>query len=278
MHFPRLWFVCLVGLISLLSTPVPARCGEAEEEEVNTGQDITRPLTRFDIRYKFQNAPGSRNDDIHTVTLRVDKPFELSPTWKIATRFDLPLTATNIPSRDNPGGSMHYGVSDVLAQALVVHTPTENFAWAAGAELIFPTASEDSMGTGRYQIGPLAAARWKTDTMLKGSWFALAGRWDRDFAKVTPDSTPTNELQFAPIVYFPLPNQFFINLFPSLDIKYNLGKKRPQDEGRWFVPANVMVGKMLRRNVVSSIEVGVPIINDYKFYDFKVEARIGILF
>ena len=62
----------------------------AGEEEVNNGQDITRPLTRFDIRYEYQNAPGSRNDNMNVTTLRVDKPFPLMPRWEFASRIDLP--------------------------------------------------------------------------------------------------------------------------------------------------------------------------------------------
>ena len=75
-----------------------------------------------------------------------------------------------------------------------------------------------------------------------------------------------------------MPHNAFINLFPSSDIRYNAGNKRAGDKGRWFVPANVLLGKMVRKNMVASVEVGVPIIKDYRVYDFKSEFRIGIFF
>ena len=187
--------------------------------------------------------------------------------------------STNLPHpKDNPRGNMRSGMSDVLTQALLVHVPNKSFAWAAGAQMIFPTASERTMGTGKYRVVPTAGARFGTDNMLRGSWVALAARWDKDFAESRHDSKKVNELQFAPVVNIWLPGYWFINLFPSPDIRYNLGEKARGDSGRWFVPANFMLGKMFGKNVVSSIEVGIPVVNDYRVYDFKLEARIGFLF
>jgi hypothetical protein len=39
-----------------------------------------------------------------------------------------------------------------------------------------------------------------------------------------------------------------------------------------------MVGKLVTRSIVASLELGVPIVNDYQVYDFKLEARVGFFF
>jgi hypothetical protein len=69
-----------------------------------------------------------------------------------------------------------------------------------------------------------------------------------------------------------------VNLYPSSDIRYNFAAKRPGDSGRWFLPFNFMVGKMVTRSIVASIEIGVPLVDDYQVYDFKLEARVGFFF
>ena len=69
-----------------------------------------------------------------------------------------------------------------------------------------------------------------------------------------------------------------MNLYPSSDIRYNFAAKRPGDSGRWFLPFNFMVGKLLTRSIVASLEMGIPIVKDYEVYDVKTEARVGFCF
>ena len=35
---------------------------------------------------------------------------------------------------------------------------------------------------------------------------------------------------------------------------------------------------MIDKSIVTSLEIGVPIVNDYKQYDFKMEFRVGFFF
>ena len=39
-----------------------------------------------------------------------------------------------------------------------------------------------------------------------------------------------------------------------------------------------VVGKMLTKNLVGSVEIGFPLIEDYHVYDFKMEWRLGFFF
>jgi hypothetical protein len=168
-------------------------------------------------------------------------------------------------------------MGDVLLQALFIKTESADFAWALGAQTIFPTATEDGMGGGKYRLVPTVGARWNTPAMGTGSWIALVGRYDFDVAG-KDNRNHFSELQFSPIINLPLGQGWFLNLFPSTDIRYNLRDERPGDKGKWFVPFNFMLGKMVNKSTVASVEVGVPIVNDYQVYDFKIEARIGWFF
>ncbi len=55
---------------------------------------------------------------------------------------------------------MTFGVGDVLLQGLLINAPTPRFAWAVGTQLIFPTASEDEMGGGKWRLVPTVGARY----------------------------------------------------------------------------------------------------------------------
>jgi hypothetical protein len=106
----------------------------------------------------------------------------------------------------------------------------------------------------------------------KGSFFAFLVRYDYDFAGEA-DRPHRSELQFAPLFNINLPQQWFVTLYPSSDIRINL-----IDGGKLFLPFNAMVGKMVTRSIVASVEIGVPMVNDYHVYDFKLEARVGVFF
>jgi hypothetical protein len=249
----------------------------AAEEEVNNGQDPTKPLTRIDLRYQYQNLPPDDHDNAHIFTPRADKPFVLAPGVSLATRLDLPLFLTDAVSPDNPGGAYVFGIGDMLLQGLLIYTPSKRFAVAGGAQMIFPTASRDNTGAGKYRLVPTLGARYSLPELTPGSWAAFLLRYDYDFAGES-DRRHISELQLAPLVNLALPDTWFVNLYPSSDIRYNFASKRPGDTGRWFFPFNFMVGKMVTRSMVASVEIGVPIVDAYQVYDFKIEARIGFFF
>jgi hypothetical protein len=165
----------------------------------------------------------------------------------------------------------------MLLQGLLIYAPTQRFAVVGGTQMIFPTASRDNMGAGKYRLVPTLGARYNLPEITKGSWAAFLLRYDYDVAGES-DRRHISELQLAPLVNIALPDGWFVDLYPSSDIRYNFAAKRPGDAGRWFVPFNVMVGKLVTRSIVASLEMGVPIVNDYQVYDFKLEARVGFFF
>lgn len=251
------------------------------EEVVNNGQDPTKPLTRVDIRYQYQNLTPSDHDNANIVTLRADKPIPIGDGWSLGARFDMPLFFTDAVSADNVDGNTEFGMSDLLAQALFIKTANEKIAYAVGGQLILDTATEQQMGGGKYRLVPTLGMRYALPEISKGTWMAALARYDYDFAdgRDEDDTRPhKSELQLAPLINFALPDNWFVDLYPNSDIRYNFGHEYPGDSGRWFIPADVMIGKMVTKSTVASVEASVPIIDDYQVYDFKVEGRVGFFF
>ena len=88
-----------------------------------------------------------------------------------------------------------------------------------------------------------------------------------------PDS---GELQLQPTLNVELPHGLFLNLFPSSDIRINLGT--PKGSGRLFFPFDALVGVMVTPSLVTSLEASLPIVKDYPVYDFKLEAKVSYFF
>ena len=267
----------IVVFICLLLISMNIRISFAEDEVLNNGQDITRPLTRFDVRYQFQRLPSPADGNSNIATLRADHPFTLTSDLKFTARFDMPFVVSTATGPDNLDGSTKVGFGDLLAMGLLIYKLSDRFACAAGAQFTFPTASTDEMGSGKYTVLPTLGVRMDLHEISRGSLAALITRYNTDYAG-NSDRSHISELQFAPMVVINLPQRWFVNLFPSTDIRYNLANEKPGDKGRWFIPADFMVGKMLNKTTVASLEVSIPIIKDYNVYDFKMEARVGFFF
>ena len=159
----------LIVLITSLSSVV-----FSQEEDANTGQDFTKPLTRFDIRYKFQQITGDTDKSL--MTFRVEKPFPLEDGWKLSTRFEVPLISSDVSSRDNLNGDYEFGFGDILTRVSFISPQYDRFAYGVGARMIWPTGTQDQMGTGKYQLAPTFGAIYYPEDLPKGSFYAIVLR------------------------------------------------------------------------------------------------------
>ena len=263
----------LGALLGLHGAALSGVEGAAEAGDSNNGEDITRPLNRFDMRYQYKDVANSdRHDDI--VTLRTDRPIALAGPWSLATRLDLPFYRTDEVDGDNPQGRGVVGVGDFLAQVLLVDTIDEDLALGAGTQVVLPTASQDSMGNGKYRLVPSIGARRSLRSVSDGTWTTLIARWN---VSVAGDEArrDISELQFAPQFNLGLAHGWYLILNPASDIRYNLEPIGKGDSGRWFVPLDLALGVKATARAVLSLEVSVPLIEQYHVYDLKVELRLG---
>jgi len=257
-------FLLSAGLAFATSPEAPS------DEEINNGEDLTRPPARYDVRYQFQDKGNDVSQN--TLILRRDQPIPLTDDWKMSTRFDLPLVENDRTSRDNPDGLNRFGTGDVLFQAALIDTVTNNFAVATGSRVLFPTATKDQFGAGKYQLLPIIGAREKVPWLSAGSFAELVTRYDFDVGGYGGRSH-ISQVQFSPTLNIGLPNRWFVTLFPSQDFVVNLigGPK-------WFIPADFSIGRSLTKDTVVSLEASVPIVKQYLLYDFKLEARLSFSF
>jgi len=259
----KLWLLLMICFVC------PAVFAQDEaKEEINTGQDITKPLSRFDVRYKYKQTTGDY--DTSLTTLRLDKPFMLDGGWQLSTRFDLPLVRSDVPSRDNPNGDYEAGAGDFLTQFLFIAPPKGRWAYGFGTQVIFPTGSQDQMGTGKYQLVPTVATVYYPERWSKGSFLGVVIRDGFDIAG-KDDRNDIHELYVQPLVNVNLPERWFVTLAPEMKMNW-------KDDNKWFVPFDVTLGKMLNKSTVASVGFKQAIVNDYDLYDWEIEFRVGFFF
>jgi hypothetical protein len=116
--------------------------------------------------------------------------------------------------------------------------------------------------------GALFLSRIGPDT-----YFVPVVRYAVSFAG-DPSRRNISEPQIAPTLNIGLPDHWFVNFYPSNDIRINFGDPISGQTGRLFLPLDVSVGRKIADSWIISLELGVPIVDDYPVYKFKTELRI----
>jgi len=243
---------------------------DALDSEINTGNDLTRPLTRVDVRLMYQEMPGDRERAVYK--LRGDRPVRLGAGWKLALRLDVPVWDTNGGVSANPSGAYHVGLGDVQTQVLLTHEINSRLAFGFGTQIIVPTAGDRLLGTGKLQMLPTAGYRYALPEISDGSFATFGMRYDVDVAG--PDGRRhISNLQFAPTFSVALLRDVFVTFYPNSSIRYNFVTRS------WFVPFDMQVGKLWGKSIMTSVEGFVPMYRGVSpLYDYRVELRVGFFY
>jgi hypothetical protein len=244
--------------------------------------DVLAPKSLFQLYFGVKTAPGSGpNGSIRTVTtdtfkLRADTRIDLAPDWQLALRGDLPFLAKNPLNSSNPNADYLYGVGDADIQGALIHDIDARWKTGFGVRLIMPTG-DDNLGSGKWQIMPIVGARYSMPDVGYGMYVEPLLRYDVSFAGDLARKS-INNLQFAPEVNFSFPDGWFFALYPEPDIRWNFGPPATGQTGRLFLPFDGRVGRKFTKTLTVSLEVGVPIVNQYPVYNLKTELRVDMKF
>ena len=276
MIIKRSFIVYFSVIIFLLSFAFCSTLFCAEEiisalELINNGQDLTRPRTRFDLRYQYDYFSHQASQNI--ITFRLDKPVAISSQWQIATRIDLPLVIGNLQAADNPSGKRQFTTGDLLTEGYLVYSPNAQLAMGIGSQFIWPTAYDDQGGDGKYQFLPFVGVRYFLPQISLGSFALPSVQYVTDYAG-NKNLPHIRMIKFAPTLHIIFPQRYFLEFYSSETMLYDFWASA------WSIPANFMIGKMITENIVVSIEFIIPMFktNNYKQSNLFVETRVGIFF
>lgn len=228
-------------------TPPPTDAGV---EEMAADTDPTKPVffTLRDEYYDFR-GPAWRN----VLLLRADKLAWKDKTFPIRSkgvllRADLPLVT------HDDGRETQTGLGDLYGQALLVSRTKPTFALAYGAGLFLPTATDDSLGRGKFILTPAFAPVWffpkKGLAYVKiQDHFSFAGdsdRFDVHYTLVTG------------VFLWRLSRQWWT----TVDAESNTDWER--DGATWY-KAGFLLGRMFSRRSGLSLKVEVPFGDDRPF-------------
>jgi hypothetical protein len=249
----------------LVMTPLAlADLALAEDKPKISGDHETRSQTRTDMRYRYRDMPNDKED--HQVTARYDLTYDLNETLFLNNGATTAWRLNNRTSSDNRDGGYDGGWGDSTLQSFLVTIQNKN-RFAVGSNLILPTASQDQLGDGRWQLGPTLSYSRDLYDVGVGSFTGLTVR---NLFSVGEDNgrSDINLLIVTPSFRYNFPDSWHIRLQSESQMNY-------EQSNDWFVPASMRVGKNFGP-YYASVEVFAPIVDDYERYDEEIEFRIGI--
>jgi hypothetical protein len=169
----RLARIAVVGALAASTLGPLLHAQEAAETagaDSRTGSDAVEPeygladdldptrLVFFNLRLIHAELGDDARSDILLLRrdLALRRPKRWGPGDRVALlRFDLPAGRVRL------GGEEREGLGDLYAQALRVHRFSDSFVLNYGPAFHLPTATDDALGTGKWQATPTLVPTWQ---------------------------------------------------------------------------------------------------------------------
>jgi hypothetical protein len=190
--------IAAIGIMLLvLATPVFSQT-ESEDEDLSYQEDIDfdhdgvvdeGDLARaaqnpvgdlislpFQNNMNFDVGPAERTQNVHNI--QPVWPITLNKKWNLITRTILPVISQPAPGRDRTTG-----LGDLNFTGFISPKMPGKVIWGVGPAIIFPTATDDVLGTGKWSAGPSVVVltmpgQWVIGALVSNVW-SVAGDDDR---------------------------------------------------------------------------------------------------
>jgi hypothetical protein len=240
------------------------------------GEDVTRPESRLQIRFQGRMSGLSTKTHRMAMYVRLERARTLHSGWKFSWYAELPVISKSIKSDDTTNSDHQFGIGDIAFQGALSQPIDERWAYGFGLRVTAPSAM-DMVGNGKWQIAPAFGIRYLFLEFGSNTYFVPKIRYAVSVAG-DPSKRHISEPQIAPTLNVGLPDRWFLTVYPSYDIRINVGDPISGQTGKLFLPFDAAIGRKLSDTTQMSLEIGVPIIDDYPVYKLKAELRLAAKF
>ena len=198
---------------------------------------ITRnPLTTATLllnQFNWNFATGPlHNHDQFAPNFQPWIPFHITENVNLLTRTILPY----IRQEETKGSGSVFGLGDLNTMLWFSPAEATTFIWGIGPALVFPTATDGLLGSGKFSAGPSAVAAsvkdpWLVAVLIQNVW-SCAGQSSRP---------SINQLAAEPFINYGLEKGWYLTSAPLITIDW----KAPRSSDRWLVPIGGGGGKVV---------------------------------
>jgi hypothetical protein len=169
--------LAVAALTAVLLNPTRAFAQDADELARQT-QNPVAGLISVPLQANWDFGIGDRDATGTLLNVQPVMPFGVHPSTNVILRVIMPLA-----SQPGPDGLRNNGIGDVLATAFFSPTAPGRLIWGAGPAVLLPSATNPSLGTEKFSIGPSVVAltqpgRWTLGALFSQLW-STSGATDR---------------------------------------------------------------------------------------------------
>jgi hypothetical protein len=189
------------------------------------------------ISVPFQNntdlnfGPFAR--DKNTLNVQPVMPMKLSENWNLIARIITPLLFQPDVSQAHLGT---FGLGDIQPTFFLSPAKPHPLIWGAGPALLLPTATDDTLGTGKWAAGPAVVAllqpgKWTLGVLVSNLWSFTGSRSRSD----------VNTMSLQYFVNYNLQNGWYVTSSPILSANWTATAGNI-----WLVPLGGGFGRIFR--------------------------------
>ena len=165
------------ALALLVALPAVAAAQDAEALAKQT-QNPVASLISVPLQGNWDFGLGDADETATLLNIQPVMPFGVSPSTNLILRVIMPLT-----SQPGPDGVRANGLGDIVATAFFSPAKSGRVIWGAGPVILLPSATNNSLGSEKFGIGPSVVAlvqpgKWTVGALFNQIW-STSGAADR---------------------------------------------------------------------------------------------------
>lgn len=230
-----------VTLVCTLAAPLAAQNAAqnvAAPGQTASADDLAKQLANpvaslisvpFQSNFDFGIGPSDATR--YTLNIQPVIPFELNEHWNLITRTIVPVIDAESPA---PGIDDKFGLGDTVQTFFFSpKEPVDGWILGLGPAFLWPTATDDLLGTGQWGAGPSVVALQQTGPwtygILANHLWSYAGDSDRK---------DVNSTFLNPFVSYITPTKTTFTASPELTYDWV--------SDQWIAPVNLIVSQLLK--------------------------------
>jgi len=205
----------------------------SNEELAKKAQNPIADLISLPLQNNMNFEVGPQDEIQNILNIQPVAPISIHEDWNLITRTIIPLIWQ---PEFIAGQGRTFGLGDINFTGFLSPSKSGGITWGVGPVLLFPSSTDDILGTGKWGIGPSAVVLhmtgpWVVGMLINNVW-SFAGSDSRD---------DVNQMLLQYFINYNLPHGWYLSSAPIITANWEAASGE-----KWTVPIGGGGGKIVR--------------------------------